>query len=391
MTTTLPTDGAVREAPPATMRAARLHEIGAPMSIDAVERPRATGTDVVVEVRACGMVPNLANVLANWETWYPHEPLPPRPAIFGLDPVGVVSEVGEQVVGIAVGDRVYVNPSRSCGACHPCSAGMPQKCQYWTFAGYFGFNQNSLEMFGRYPHGGFCEYMLAPQGSIVRIPDDLEFRQATRLGYLGTAFGGIKKFGPLAGKSLIVHGGTGTLGVGATLVALALGVSRIFAVARGNELLQRLKELAPDRIEIFSNTSADAGSTADWVKSCTGGQGADFMIDTLGAVASLDSFKDAIRGVRRGGRIVNIGGLAGEVGLDVKWWMDEQIELIGSAWFTTAESLELVGMIESGALDISMLEPKVWPFERINDAINGVTSGDGGFTSYLVEISQEGS
>ena len=157
----------------------------------------------------------------------------------------------------------------------------------------------------------------------------------------------------------------------------------MLAVARGNELLERLRALAPERIDIFSNSS---GSTAEWARSRTGGVGADFMIDALGAVASVDAFKDAIRGVRRGGRIVNIGGMAGEVGLDVKWWMDEQMELIGSAWFTTAESMELVGMIQSGALDISVLEPKVWPFEDINEAINGVTSGDGGFTSYLVEL-----
>lgn len=388
MSTTLPPktldrNAAFEAAPALTMRAARLHHVGEPMVIEKVERPRASGTDVVIEVRACGMVPNLANVVANWETWYPHEPLPPRPAIFGLDPVGIVHEVGEQVVGITPGDRVYVNPSRSCGACHACSSGAPQKCDYWTFAGYFGFNKNSLEMFARYPHGGFCEYMLAPQGAIAKLPDSLHFRQATRLGYLGTSFGAVKKLGPLAGKSIIVHGATGTLGVGVTLIALALGASRIYAVARGNVLLERLRELAPDRIETFSNT---AGSTANWVRSRTAGLGADYMIDTLGAVASLDAFKDAIRGVRRGGRIVNVGGMAGEVGLDVKWWMDEQMELVGSAWFTTAESLELIGMIESGALDISVLEPKVWPFEEINEAINGVTTGDGGFTSYLVEI-----
>jgi hypothetical protein len=35
---------------------------------------------------------------------------------------------------------------------------------------------------------------------------------------------------------------------------------------------------------------------------------------------------------------------------------------------------------------MSVLEPKAWPFEQINEAINGVTSGEGGFTSYLVEI-----
>ena len=49
--------------------------------------------------------------------------------------------------------------------------------------------------------------------------------------------------------------------------------------------------------------------------------------------------------------------------------------------------MELVGLIEAGVLDIqSVLEPKAWPFEQINDAINGVTSGEGGFTSYLVEL-----
>lgn len=92
------------------MRAARLHAVGEKMVIEHIERPRATGTDVVVAVTGCGMVPNLANVLANWENWYPQMPLPPRPAIFGLDPVGVVHEVGDSVVNVKPGDRVYVNP-----------------------------------------------------------------------------------------------------------------------------------------------------------------------------------------------------------------------------------------------------------------------------------------
>jgi threonine dehydrogenase-like Zn-dependent dehydrogenase len=365
------------------MRAARLHAVGEKMVIEDVERPRATGTDVVVAVMGCGIVPNMANVLAHWETWYPQMPLPPRPAIFGLDPVGVVHEVGGGVVNVKPGERVYVNPGRSCGACRACAAGRPQHCDFWTLNGYFGYNDNSLKMFERYPHGGFCEYMRAPQSALVKLPDNLPFRQATRLGYLGTSYAAVKKLGPLAGKSLIINGATGTLGVGAVLVALALGVSRIFAVARGLSLLERLQALAPGRIEIFSNLE---GGTAAWVQSLTGGAGADSMVDTLGAVASLDSLKDAMYGVRRGGRIVNIGGTAGELGVDVKWWMDEQMELIGSVWFTVAEGIELAELLRSGAIDISVLQPKSWPLDEINEAISGVASGDGGFTSYLVEI-----
>jgi alcohol dehydrogenase len=48
--------------------------------------------------------------------------------------------------------------------------------------------------------------------------------------------------------------------------------------------------------------------------------------------------------------------------------------------------MELTGLLGSGAIDISVLEPRSWPLDEINEAISGVSSGAGGFTSYLVEI-----
>lgn len=366
----------------AMMRAARMHNVGKPMIVEQVEKPIAIGSDVVVEVKGCGMVPNLGNVLANWQTWYPQMPLPPLPAIFGLDPVGIVHQVGANVIAVKPGDRVYVNPGRSCRACHACGTGEPQKCAYWTLNGYFGYNPNSLDMFRLYPEGGFCEFMRAPQEALVKLPDNVPFGQATRFGYLGTSYAALRKCGPLAGRSIIINGATGTLGVGATLFALAMGIGRIYAVARGRPLLDRLKALAPGRIETFSNAE---GSVAEWVRSHAP-DGADYMLDTLGAVASLDAMKDAMGGVRRGGRIVNIGGTAGELGVDVKWWMDEQMELIGSVWFTAAEGMEIAAMAEAGVIDLSVLEPRAWPLDRINEAINSVASGEGGFTNYLVTL-----
>ena len=64
-----------------TMRAARMHAVGAPMTIDTIPVPKPGSTDVLVQVQACGMVPNLGNVLANWTKWFPHLPLPKLPAI----------------------------------------------------------------------------------------------------------------------------------------------------------------------------------------------------------------------------------------------------------------------------------------------------------------------
>jgi alcohol dehydrogenase len=364
------------------MRAARLHAINTPMSIDEVEKPVASGADVVVEVKACGMVPNLANVLNNWETWYPHQPLPPKPAIFGLDPAGIVHQVGDQVIAIKPGDRVYVNPLRSCGACHSCVSGEQAKCEYFTFNGYFGFSQKSLEIYKRYDIGGFAQFTRAPQNAIVKIPDNMTFPQAARLGYLGTSYSALKKCGILAGKTLIINGATGTLGVGAIIFALAMGISKIYAVARGKPLLERVKALAPQRIETFSNTD---GSVAEWVKSQTGGSGADLMLDCLGAVADVNAMKDAMMGIKRGGRIVNIGGTGSDMLFNTKWWMDNSITLVGSAWLTTAEGMEIAAMVRTGAVDLSVLESRTYPLDDINNAINGVASGNGGFTNYVLE------
>jgi alcohol dehydrogenase len=363
------------------MRAARMHEVGQPMRIDMVPRPVARSNDVVVEVKACGMVPNLGNVLANWPKWCPHLPQPKLPAIFGLDPVGVVSEVGDCVIGIRPGERVYVNPARSCSTCYYCLSGNRQNCSYFTFNGYFGFQPDSQRLFDMYPQGGFCEYMAAPQYAIAKLADQISFYEAARLGYIGTGYSALKKCGPLMGQSVLINGISGTLGVGTALCAIGMGATRILGTARNMELLERVRNLAPERIEIFSTES---GSVAEWVKSRTGGKGADFMIDALGAMASLDVFIDAMHGLRRGGKLVNIGGTAGEVPIHTKWLMDEQIQLIGSVWFSTAEACELIEMARTKLMDLSVFQHEVAKLEDINDAISGVGGGQGGFRNYVI-------
>ncbi|PBJ19923.1 Alcohol dehydrogenase [Pseudomonas ogarae] len=364
------------------MRAARMHAIGSPMSIDNVERPAPQATDVLVEVKACGMVPNLGNVLASWPTWCPHLPLPALPAVFGLDPAGVIVEVGSQVIGLKPGDRVYVSPVRSCGACPACLSDNRVACEYFVFNGYFGFSkERSQTIYDLYPHGGFCEYMAAPQHAIVKLADNISFEEAVRLGYLGTGYSALRKCGPLAGKTLIINGISGTLGLGITLLALAMGVTKILGSGRNQVLLDRVKALSPGRIEVFST---DDGSTGQWVRSRTGGHGADFMIDALGAAVSLDVFDDAMQGVGRGGTIVNVGGTVGKLAIDMKWLMDNSMTLIGSAWFTAAEGYDVVEMIRTKTIDLSILQHEVAQLQDINEAISGLGARHGGFSNYVI-------
>ena len=175
-----------------TMRAARLHEIAHPFQIDDVPVPIATGSDVIVRVVTCGLVPNLKNITHYVGTFLP---LPELPGIFGLDPAGVVEAIGPDVTSVEVGQRVYVNPARSCGVCGPCTTGTVTSCESFTFAGYFGFGPGSRDVFARYPYGGFAEYTLAPENAIVPIPDNVSFEHAAHFGYLGTSYAGLLRGG----------------------------------------------------------------------------------------------------------------------------------------------------------------------------------------------------
>ena len=82
----------------ATMRCARLHEPGKPLRVDTVEIPEPRPRDVLVQVKACGVIPNM-NAIFSGTLW---NHLPPLPASVGLDAAGIVSKVGSEVTDVAL-------------------------------------------------------------------------------------------------------------------------------------------------------------------------------------------------------------------------------------------------------------------------------------------------
>jgi D-arabinose 1-dehydrogenase-like Zn-dependent alcohol dehydrogenase len=364
------------------MTAARLHKIAAPMEIEQLPIPEPGDNDVQVRVHACGIVPNLANILANWTTWFPELPLPPLPAIFGLDPAGDVTGVGSHVHEWKPGDRVYVNPGRVCGGCRACRSNNSINCTAYALGGYIGANKKSIKLFENYPYGGLCEYMIAPQYALVKLADNVSYNQAARFGYLGTMYSAMRKGRVGPGRSVLINGISGTLGLGGALVGLAMGATRIFGTARNKPLLERVKALAPSRIDVFSN--ADGEPIDVWVKSLTNDEGVDVFIDALGPGAPHESVQQGMRALNRGGRAYNIGAVAGMVGLNLHGMMDNGQSMEGSSWFTAGEGQDMADMAEAGLLDLSVFEHVCYPLDQVNQAISGLADRNGGFTNFVI-------
>ena len=364
------------------MRAARLHKVGEPLRIDLVERPTPRPTDVLVEVKACGVVPNLANVLTRLRERATHLHLPQLPAIFGLDPAGVVVEKGAQVHGINVGDRVYVNPGRYCGGCRACRMGDTTACFAYAFNGYFGFTSASQKLFDDYPYAGLAEYMTAPQYSLVTLPDNLSFEAAARWGYLGTGYGALRRAGANMSTTLLVNGISGTLGLGVALFALALGVPKILGTGRDVALLEKVRAIAPDRIFVHS---LEAPETVEgWARELTGGTGVNIVIDALGPGAAHASFLAPMAALARGGRHLNISGANGHVPVDVHKVMDNNQVMAGSLWFTTAMGQEMADLAATRSVKLEVLEHEVFKLEDVNTALSVLKNRNGGFSNYVI-------
>jgi alcohol dehydrogenase len=368
------------------MIAARLHAYGAPMTLDRIDVPEPRPTDVLVEVKACGVVPNLARVVSNFfgKLTPDNKMMPPLPAIFGLDAAGVVAKVGAQVWAVRPGERVYVNPARSCGSCRMCRSGQTQDCPSWTLQGYFGRSQDIMRA---YPYGGLAQFITAPASALVKLPDTMSFEAAARLGYLGTAYAAMKKIGVGPGQALLINGISGQLGLNAAQLALAMGATTILGTGRNAAVLERVKALAPGRIDVLA--VADAAAQPDplvaWAKAATDGDGVDGMIDCLPPGAPGSAMMRALYCLRRGGRAVNVGAVMETLPLNAFWLMTNRIGLQGSVWFTTGEGEEMAAMAGAGTLDLSALEHRVSPLSKVNEVLAGMDDRNGGFTNFVID------
>lgn len=97
---------------------ARLVDLDKPFELGTVEKPTPGPKEVLVKVEACSLVPNSFNIATGKAAEKPE-----LPCIFGLDAAGTIEAVGEHVMGLKSGDRVYVDPYLTCDTCHSCRRG----------------------------------------------------------------------------------------------------------------------------------------------------------------------------------------------------------------------------------------------------------------------------
>lgn len=201
------------------MKAARFHG-GRDVRVEDIESMAVGDTDVRIEVEACGICGSDLHEYRMGPHFTPDEPHHRTgkqvPVTMGHELSGTVTEVGEAVSRLAVGDRVTVEPNIPCGECLYCEDGKAHLCSDTTAVGW---NTGA---------GGFAENAVVPEQQVHRLPDSVSFEAGALVEPLAVGLHAVRQSGMQAGDTVAVFG-CGPIGLTVVRAAAAAGAKRIFA------------------------------------------------------------------------------------------------------------------------------------------------------------------
>lgn len=219
------------------------------------------------------------------------------PTPFGHEFAGVVVEAGEGVRGFKPGDAMMAAPTAPCGICFYCQRGQENLC---------------AQAMERMVMGAYADYLLIPAHVVARNafikPDNLSFEEAALLEPLSCVLHAQEMARPEAFESVLIVG-AGPFGLLHMLALRARGVREVAVAGRGTKRLQWAGELGADRV-----IDVDRDDPEGAVASLNAHFGPDLVIECTGQV---EGWHDALRRVRRGGRVVFFGGCPADTTLKV--------------------------------------------------------------------------
>lgn len=317
------------------------------ISLDDVQEPKMKApTDAIVKVTLstiCG---------SDIHIWHGGMKEVEYPKILGHEFVGEIVELGDEVKGFKVGDRVAVSCLAYCGECFFCKEGFYAHCTEPT-CGCFGVHT---------PEGCQTEFVLLPyaQNCMYKIPESLTEEDVLFVGdILSTGYYGAERAKIEPGDTVAVIG-SGPVGMCAMTTARLFGPSEIIAVDMNQGRLDAaLKAGIADRA--LNPKDVDVAAT---IKELTEGRGADRTIEAVGAAPTLDL---ALNSVRSGGIVSTIGVYEKPFELHLEWMWYLNIYL--SMGFVPMNRVpQLIKLIEKGKINTNFLITHRAP---LNDILKG--------------------
>ena len=277
------------------------------------------------------------------------------PHIPGADFSGTIAALGTQVDSWLLGQPVTANPTLWCGRCEFCLRGEHSLC-------------DTMRLLGEHVRGAFAEFIKIPARNLMAVPDGFSMQQAAAAPTVAvTTWRMLVSKGQLRpGEGVLVVGAGG--GVNSFTISLAklLGAT-VWVVAGSADKVQQALQMGAD-------WAIDRTAEPDWSRAVylhSGKRGVDVVVDNVGAA----TWEASLRALRRGGRLLTVGGTTGYTGpTPINIVFGRQVSIIGSTMGSQPEFEAVMRFIFAGKLAVPI--DHVYPLAEARQAEERMKEGE---------------
>ena len=253
--------------------------------MDFTERdiPQITQDEVLVRLEYVGIC---GSDLHYYESGRIGDHIVKPPFVLGHEPGGIVIETGANVTRLKPGDKVALEPGKTCGKCEFCMTGRYNLCP-----GVIFFATPPVD-------GVFQEYAAHKAALCFKLPDHVSTMEGALIEPLAVGFHAAMQSGAKVGQSAVVTG-AGCIGLATMMALKAMGVSKVYMTDIADKRLGKAAALGADTV-----INASDGGVVEKVCELTGGSGCDLAIDAAGTESTVTQ---AIHMTKKGATVVFVG------------------------------------------------------------------------------------
>jgi S-(hydroxymethyl)glutathione dehydrogenase/alcohol dehydrogenase len=351
------------------MKAVILEAFNKDLVVREVEPKPPKARYVVVEVGASGVCHSDLSMARG------QYPMLTLPMIAGHEGAGRVIEVGPGVRRVKKGDRVVASFVPACGECWQCEGGrsflceLPDEAVLSVRGGVGGHDLPAQRLLGT-----MAETMTVHEDYLVKIDSDLPDEQLALIGCgVTTGLGASLWTARVQPGSTVAVFGAGGVGVAAIQGARIAGAAQIIAVDPAPA--KKGMALSFGATHFVDPTAHDPVAQ---IREVTAGRGVDYAIEVVGVVEVM---QQAYAAARRGGTVVYVGALKGDVVLnlpanDLHYAAKTIIGCANGSARVRADFGKIISLVETGRLDLGGMVSRRYPLEGINDAYEAMLAGE---------------
>ena len=272
------------------------------MGFEERDIPQVKDDEVLVKLEYVGIC---GSDLHYYETGAIGDYVVEPPFVLGHEPGGTVVEVGKNVTHLKAGDRVALEPGKTCGHCEFCKTGRYNLCPDVVF-------------FATPPVDGvFQEYVAHEADLCFKLPNNVSTLEGALIEPLAVGFHAAIQGDAHLGQKAVVMG-AGCIGLVSMMALKARGVSEVYVVDIMEKRLKKALELGADGVINGAEENVEQK-----IRQITDGRGVDLVIETAGTEITT---RQAISIAKKGSNIVLVGySKSGEMTLPMSLVLDKEL------------------------------------------------------------------